>query len=265
MYKENFHNHTTFCDGRSSAEEMVLSAIEKGFDAIGFSGHAYMENVKCSWCMSKENTFLYLSEIEKLKEKYSSQIELYKGTELDYFCTEVPGEYEFTLAAVHYLNLGDEYQGIDITQQEQIDTANRFFDGSMIDYSIEYFKLVGNLLNKFDTDFIGHFDLLTKFNEGDSFFDTKDKRYIKAWTDAVDNLIPHNKPFEINTGAIARGKRTTPYPALDIAEYIHSRGGYFIVTSDCHDAKNIDCAFDLVTEKYSKFNIVSFYEILKKR
>lgn len=265
MFKESFHNHTTFCDGRSTAEEMVLAAIDKGFNAIGFSGHAYMEKVKCSWCMTKENTLLYLSEIDRLKNKFFSQIEIYKGTELDYFCTDVPGEYEFTLVAVHYLHLGGEYHGIDITQQEQIETANRFFDGSMIDYSIEYFKLVGNMLNKFDADYIGHFDLLTKFNESDCFFDTKDKRYIKAWTDAVDSLIPHNKPFEINTGAIARGRRTFPYPALDIAEYIHSKGGNFIVTSDCHDAKNIDCAYDLVFEKYSKFNIVSFNEMLKRR
>ena len=35
----NFHTHTTFCDGKSTVEEVVRSAIEKGFDAIGFSGH----------------------------------------------------------------------------------------------------------------------------------------------------------------------------------------------------------------------------------
>ncbi len=35
----NFHTHTVFCDGRNTPEEVVLSAIEKGFSAIGFSGH----------------------------------------------------------------------------------------------------------------------------------------------------------------------------------------------------------------------------------
>ena len=41
MIKTNFHTHTTFCDGKNTAEEVVLSAIEKGFSAIGFSGHGY--------------------------------------------------------------------------------------------------------------------------------------------------------------------------------------------------------------------------------
>ena len=35
----NFHTHTVFCDGKNTPEEMVLSAIEKGFTALGFSGH----------------------------------------------------------------------------------------------------------------------------------------------------------------------------------------------------------------------------------
>ena len=29
----NYHTHTTFCDGQSTVEEVVLTAIEKGFDA----------------------------------------------------------------------------------------------------------------------------------------------------------------------------------------------------------------------------------------
>ena len=37
--KVNFHTHSTFCDGKNTAEEMVIAAIEKGFDVLGFSGH----------------------------------------------------------------------------------------------------------------------------------------------------------------------------------------------------------------------------------
>ena len=52
MIKENFHTHTTFCDGSHSAEEMVLSAIEKGFTALGFSGHSQVKN--SFWSMTEE-------------------------------------------------------------------------------------------------------------------------------------------------------------------------------------------------------------------
>ena len=39
MIFEDFHTHTTFCDGKNTPEEMVLAAIEKGMPRIGFSGH----------------------------------------------------------------------------------------------------------------------------------------------------------------------------------------------------------------------------------
>ena len=38
----NFHTHTTFCDGTGTPEQMVVSAIEKGFDVLGFSSHSDM-------------------------------------------------------------------------------------------------------------------------------------------------------------------------------------------------------------------------------
>ena len=41
ILKSNFHTHTTFCDGKSTAEEMVQRALELGFDRLGFSGHCY--------------------------------------------------------------------------------------------------------------------------------------------------------------------------------------------------------------------------------
>ena len=38
--KQNLHTHSTFCDGKDTPEEMILRAIELGFNSIGFSGHA---------------------------------------------------------------------------------------------------------------------------------------------------------------------------------------------------------------------------------
>lgn len=34
-YKQNLHIHTTYVDGKDSPEEMVVEAIQKGFDIIG--------------------------------------------------------------------------------------------------------------------------------------------------------------------------------------------------------------------------------------
>ena len=37
----NFHTHTTYCDGKETAEQMVQAAIAKGFTRLGFSGHGF--------------------------------------------------------------------------------------------------------------------------------------------------------------------------------------------------------------------------------
>ena len=55
-------------------------------------------------------------------------------------------------------------------------------------------------------------------------------------------------PFELNTGAISRGYRTSPYPADDISEYIKNGGGRLVLSSDAHRAEDIAFAF----ERYDK-------------
>ena len=42
MIDRDLHIHTTFCDGKNSAEEMVLAAIDRGLKTIGFSSHSYL-------------------------------------------------------------------------------------------------------------------------------------------------------------------------------------------------------------------------------
>ncbi len=266
MYKENFHSHTYYCDGKNSPAEMAQGALNLGFHALGFSGHAFIKNFECDWCMTPDDTSKYITDINKLKSVYAGKMQIYCGTELDYFCTDVPGEYDYTIGSVHYLNMCGKYQAIDSSLKEQQEAADKFFGGSLVEYAVEYYSLVADLMNKLNTpDIIGHFDLVSKFNEADCAFNTLDKRYTEAWHNAVDALLPYNKPFEINTGAIARGCRITPYPALDIADYIHSKGGYFIITSDCHNVNYLDFGFDDVERVYAKYNIIKFSEYLKNR
>ena len=47
------------------------------------------------------------------------------------------------------------------------------------------------------------------------------------------------KLFEINTGAIARGWRTQPYPRREMIGYILGHGGRLILSSDSHSAETL--------------------------
>ena len=85
-----------------------------------------------------------------------------------------------------------------------------------------------------------------KYNEDESFFSFTDERYIKMACDAIDALS--QKIFEVNTGAIARGYRKTPYPEKHLLQYMKEKGIKICLNSDCHNAEYLDCAFSLSKE-----------------
>nr|MCR4719031.1 hypothetical protein [Bacillota bacterium] len=105
----------------------------------------------------------------------------------------------------------------------------------------DYFSTVAKIKN---AQIIGHFDLISKFNEGFCLFDESDERYMKSYKKALDILLKQNVIFEINTGAIARGFRSEPYPSIDILNYIKKHGGKTILSSDCHAKENLMFGFD---------------------
>ena len=97
-------------------------------------------------------------------------------------------------------------------------------------------------------DIVGHVDLITKFNDQVALFDSADKRYRSVALDAVDYLLSKDRIFEINTGAISRGYRKTPYPEDFLLRHIAERGGRVMLNSDTHSVENIMFGFAEATE-----------------
>lgn len=240
--KMNFHTHTTFCDGKNSPESMVLAAMDKGFTALGFSGHSYTYFDE-SYCMSKEGVKKYQKEIQRLKETYADRISIYCGVEQDFYSQEAISSFEYAIGSVHYIKQDGQFlpvdEGADITKKN----IQEFFGGDPYAYAKVYFETVAEVLKKTRADIIGHFDLLTKFNENSVFFDTKDRRYHGYGISAIEALISYDKPFEINTGAIYRGLRSEAYPSIDFLEEIKKQGGKILFSSDSHDSKSLGYYF----------------------
>ena len=82
MYLQNLHTHTTFCDGADTPEEMILTAIEKGFDSLGFSAHSFM-SYSPMFVKKGDKTGMYKKVVTELKEKYKDQLKVYLGLEVD--------------------------------------------------------------------------------------------------------------------------------------------------------------------------------------
>ena len=259
MMCSDFHVHTMFSDGKHTPEEMILSAINKGMTALGFSDHSYTAFDE-SYCMAKEKQTQYCNEVRSLRETYKERIAIFCGIEQDFY-SEAPTEhYDYSIGSVHYLKLGNEYVPVDENADILIQAAKTYFDGDMYALTEEYFKTVSQVIEKTNADIIGHFDLITKFNEGFILFDEMSPRYRKAAEAALNCLLQSGRPFEINTGAMSRGYRTTPYPAKEWIDMIIRSGGKLILSSDSHAKDTLCYRFETLN-----YPCEDFFDILLKK
>ena len=84
-------------------------------------------------------------------------------------------------------------------------------------------------------DIVGHFDLITKFDEPH----TRYPIVPPSARAAMERLIRAGKIFEINTGAISRGYRQTPYPAEPLLRLLREMDGKILFTADAHRACDV--------------------------
>lgn len=240
MITTDFHIHTNFCDGKSSAEEIVITAIEKGFTKIGFSSHSYNEPDK-DFALNEITTPKYQDEISRLKDKYKNDIEILCGIEQDYFSTEDTSFYDYVIGSAHYILKDNFYIAVDDSKERIENALNTYYNGDFDNLAQDYFEVVSDIVNKINPQIIGHFDLLLKYSESLGYKITP--RFLNLAENAVKKLVKFNIPFEINTGAVARGVRSVPYPDKSILKIINKYGGKIIFTSDCHHKDNLGFYF----------------------
>jgi histidinol-phosphatase (PHP family) len=94
-------------------------------------------------------------------------------------------------------------------------------------------------VSSYKADIIGHFDVLNKF----SIMPEESDEYIRITEEAMAEALKHCPRVEINTGAISRGWRKTPYPSFYLLELIRKLGGEIVINSDSHHPDNLDCFF----------------------
>ena len=237
----NIHSHTTFVDGRNTAEEMVQAALSLGFHTLGFSEHGHADYDDCS--MSPAQEPLYRAEVRRLRAKYADRIHILLGYEHDWLSPADFSEYEYAIESVHYLSAGGEYLCVDNTRDILLDGARRHFGGDMYRLCRAYFDTVCRSIEGTDAQVLGHIELVMKFNEARDLFDDADPRYLGCALEAADAAADSGKLVEINTGAIARGYRTQPYPGPAILRRLAERSARIILSSDCHDSRYLDCGF----------------------
>lgn len=263
MIRQNLHTHCTYCDGKNTLEEMVLAAIDKGFSSLGFSSHCF-SNLSYDECGIKTASDYesYLSEVEALKQKYKNQISIYRGIELESRIKDelypIPDpRLDYSIGSIHWFYLDSRHWEVDYKAEILLQAKESF--GGFRPLIESYYNEVIEFAKHSSYSITGHIDLVTKFSELNNFGFENESWYRDAALSAAESVVKCGKLVEVNTGAISRGYRTTPYPDPFILKRLAELNAPIIVTTDCHSTNNIDIKYDETVSMLSSYGFTHLY------
>ncbi len=247
----NVHTHTDFCDGTDSMEEMVKTAVEKGFDTLGFSFHSYVH-------FDKENCIrnypAYIEEFSRVRALYKDKINLLNGVELDFY-GERPEHSDYVIGSVHYFKKDGEFYPVDYSLKRFASVVKDVFAGEVIKSVELYYEELADMINTLKPDIVGHFDLITRFNKNSRFFDENSDEYKKVLNRTMYK-IPDGITAEINLGRLFK-REGDIYPSEYIIGLLKEKSCRFMLSSDAHRKEALGFKFGETAERLKNLGIKS--------
>ncbi|MEI8086270.1 MAG: histidinol-phosphatase [Paludibacter sp.] len=251
MYWSNYHSHCTFCDGRSSMEEFVESAIAKGIKSYGFSSHAPLPFLT-KWTMKEDDFDDYLLEFNRLKIKYKNQIELYFGLEVDYIenYSSIENDFfqgktfDYLIGSIHYLDKIDDEQFfcIDGDFNDFDKGLQQIYNGDIKLAVKRFFEVTNLMIQKGGFDIVGHFDKISLNASNYKSFDGNALWYKNLVGETLQLLKEQGMILEINTKSLF--KKGFTYPHQQFYPLINELQIPIMVNSDCHYPINVIDGFE---------------------
>lgn len=248
--KYNYHTHTARCfHANGKDEEYVLSAIEAGFDEIGFSDHTpwnfngFVSHMR----MHESELEEYCESIKNLTEKYKDKISIKLGLECEYFPKYLPWlESEIENKGIDYIILGHHFCG---------DEQTGAYNGALRTPK-ELYAYRDDVLEAMESglfSYVAHPDI---FMRG---YDEFDSHCEKISIDIISKAIETDTPLEFNLlglrHGVADGKPGYPHPKFwEIASQMKPKA---IVGIDAHypDAYKEDDHFQFGYDELKKYGL----------
>ncbi len=254
--KTNYHTHCNFCDGIADPETVVKTAIDKGFDVLGFSSHSPLEGE--AWPLKAGEVELYVKTIRDLAVKYSDRILILAGMEKDFIASEPlwPVNHwesvalDYVIGSVHMVwseKLG-RLGTVDGPESEMIELIEKGYEGNARRLVEDYYDTLALMVQRETFDFIGHLDVIKKRNKAIGFLDESESWYLEKVKGVLDVIRAKGVPLEINTGGIFRGATDDLYPSQPILRECFRREIPIVIGSDSHDPDHLDSGFELARE-----------------
>ena len=261
----NYHTHTVFCDGTDSAEAVADQALRYGMHELGFSGHMDPD-IHMDWQA-------YTGTIRRLQEQYRGRLDILLGVELDGLydvwtsgqlrCQKgkrphgigvcapavIRRDAEYIIGSTHFLDVASpEPMGVDVSGDVIQTLIREYFGGDAYAMARAYYDLEAQVADRTGCTFVGHFDLITRFNDALHFLAEEDPRYTGPALEAMEYLVQKRVPFEINCGAVNRGRKREPYPNCFLLRKLYEFGGEVLLSADAHQKELLLGGFDRAQE-----------------
>ena len=256
------HVHTYFStDSDTPMEDMLKTAIEKGFSSICFTDHMDYnfpsEDDTPEFLLDVEP---YFEEMKRLNEKYGGRIKIRQGIELGLKkdcldkCLSLTKEYpfDFVIGSTHLVDNIDPYYDTFWSDTPEKSGILRYYETTL-----------NNVNLGADFDVYGHIDYIIRYTPKMKQLKSQvlsDDTYINRLTsDSMDiieqilkTLIYNGKGIEINTAGFKYGLEH-PNPHEKILKLYCELGGEIItIGSDAHECKHLAYDFEKVPEILKK-------------
>ncbi|RHJ91711.1 histidinol-phosphatase [Parabacteroides bouchesdurhonensis] len=244
MQLSNYHSHCTFCDGRSLPEDFIKFAISNGFRAYGFSSHSPLP-FETFWNMPKDDMPEYLQEIERLKQKYSDQLEIYAGLEIDYldktynasipYFRELPLDYR--IGSIHFIPMSEHLIEanmvcIDGSFNNYAYSVKKYFNNDIRLLVKKYFETTIDMVEAGGIDIVGHMDKIYMNGQKYTDFSFSEDWYQTPFRECLHLIAEKGLMVEINTKNFL--KKHELYPHIEYLSLLQELNIPVMVNSDCH-------------------------------
>lgn len=233
--KANYHTHTRRCmHAVGSDEDYVISAIEAGYDILGFSDHTpwkYASDFQANMRMTLKQFDDYYSSIQSLQQKYKDQIKILIGLECEYYPQYIDWLKQFIIdKKLDYIIFGNHYLDTD---------EKHIYFGRSCNEPVMLNVYVDEAIKGMETglySYLAHPDLFMRA------YPTFDDECTKASYRLCEAAKRLNVPLEYNLSGASYNRmfRVEEYPHHSFWEIAAKVGNQAIIGVDAHDNKDLE-------------------------
>ena len=176
----SIHVHGTLCDGKDPLEAMAAAAYRENVQYLGFSCHSHTPIPADEGAVLPADMTEYRQTVLRLRAEYEGRMEILLGLEWDSQSDISPEDFDYWIGSVHYEKGGNgQYYAADWGEEHFIACRDELCGGDPLGVTDLYYQEVARVAAK-KPPILGHFDIITKHNEGGRLFDETVPRYQMA-------------------------------------------------------------------------------------